>query len=445
MDKRFGETLKYLIGISNVKEKDLAKRINYDITSVSKWVNGAKLPSSRNAAEIIRTLAGVFAQTTERAQETLESELRQAWESDRFYREMQIQGQQTLSFLDNRKEFFDLLKKLFGQIGMVNAKELEIRATFDLLKMLGQRFFELLQELSAEGMRKIRLDVCMDMEEAAGDHSLYCETLLNMVAGYEEAQVSIVQTREHLPWILTAGRFLYVQVLYPEGDDFSICFSMDRKLTERFENLGRKLLDQPDRILNCASPENLRKTNVQLDSYSCQRQRLFFNEAPAMLLPPEVMEAMIEASGDQSYREYLRKLKKIFCDYTYRAQVDLMLFSSVITEYIMTGEMSLGNVAHHLTPEQVRAHIEYLARCMEENADFHLYVLKDTAGEERRPPSIFIDSNAVTIENSKRKPNENYHISMYPQMIRIFENYYDDIKKRPNCVELTAEELRRYL
>ena len=62
-----------------------------------------------------------------------------------------------------------------------------------------------------------------------------------------------------------------------------------------------------------------------------------------------------------------------------------------------------------------------------------------------KPPSIFIDTNAVTIENSQRKPNENYHISMYPQMIEMFANYFDDIKQKPNCVELTAEELRRYL
>lgn len=444
MDKKFGKTLKYLIGISSIKEKDLARLINYDITSVSKWVNGAQLPSSRNVGELIRKLAEIFAQATGQELEKLEDELRHTWESDRLYREMRTQGQQTLAFVDNRKEFFDLLGKFFRQVGRINRQELEIRATFDLLKMLGQCFFELLQELSSEGMHRIRLDVCMDMEQASRDYSLYCKTLLNMVAGCEEAQVTVIQSQEQMPWLLMAGKSLYVQILYPGGKDFCACFSMDAKVTERFELLSRKILNRPDKILSFASPEDLRKTNVQLDSYSCPRQRLLFNEAPAMLLPPEVMDQLIAESKEQSYREYLCRLTKVFREKTCRAKVDLILFSSVITEYIMTGEMSLGNVPHHLNQEQVRAHIEYLAYWMELNEDFHLYVLKDTI-EEKRPPSIFIDSDAVTIENSQRKPNENYHISMYPQIIEIFKNYYDDIKKRPSCVKLTAEELRRYL
>ena len=128
--------------------------------------------------------------------------------------------------------------------------------------------------------------------------------------------------------------------------------------------------------------------------------------------------------------------------------MDLIFFSSVISDYVMSGDLSLGNVAHKLTRKQIESHIEYLAECLEKNPEFNIYVMKDTTSVVegfRRPPSIFIDNNAVTIENSQRKPNENYHISMYPKFIRFFEEYYDEMKNRPNCVKLTAEELRRYL
>ena len=167
-----------------------------------------------------------------------------------------------------------------------------------------------------------------------------------------------------------------------------------------------------------------------------------------MLLPPSVMDDLIQNTANGSYKEYLRKLKGVFQKYTCKAHVDLVLFSSVISDYIMTGELSLGNVAHHMTPEQVKAHINHLAQCLEENPDFRIYVLKDTASifeDFQKSPSIFIDTNAVTIENSQWKPNENYHISMYPQMMEMFTQYYDDMKRKPNCIELTADELRRYL
>lgn len=451
MEKKFGEALKYFMKETGIKERELADFINYDITSISKWVNGAKLPSSRNGEEIIGALAECFVKSGKKGEldpEAVKEELKAAWKKDLAYQELHVQSPYTLSFLDNRKEFFELLKRVFLKIGVLNGKKIELSATFNVLKFLGRRFYELLQELSEEGIRSICLEICIDVDEMKKDYSLYCETFLNTVAGYESAEITIAQEPEESPWILMAGEFFYIQLLHPSGDDFGACFSMEKKITERFAKVCAEILEKQDKILTCASPKNLRKTNIQLDSYSSPRQRLFFNEAPAMLLPSGVMDDLIQTAADRGYKEYLRKLKRVFQEYTCRAHVDLILFSSVISDYIMTGELSLGNVAHFMGPDQVKAHINYLAQCLDENPSFHLYVLKDTASMLtgfRKPPSIFIDTNAVTIENSQRKPNENYHISMYPQMIEMFEEYYDDMKRKPNCVEMTAEELRRYL
>ena len=95
-----------------------------------------------------------------------------------------------------------------------------------------------------------------------------------------------------------------------------------------------------------------------------------------MLLPDSVMDELIHGTENRSYQEYLRKLKRVFQKYTCKAHVDLILYSSVISDYIMTGELSLGNVAHQMEPEQVKAHINYLARCLEENENFRLFVYK---------------------------------------------------------------------
>lgn len=451
MEKNFGDSLKKYLKRSGLKEKDLAAFINYDITSISKWINGAKLPSSRNGEDIIRKMAKCFAdgEGADLSEEEVADSLRSAWEKDLAYQDMNVPGLSgSLAFVDDRRAFFDLMRKIFRQTGVVREKSIEICATFDVLKLLGHRFYELIRELPSLGIHFISLQMCMDMDEAVGDYHFYCETLLNMVAGFERAEITIIQSERDMPRMLMVGDLFYVQILHMSGDEFAACYSAAREITEKFAKICAEILERPDKLLTYASPENLRKTNIQLDSYSSERQRLFFNEAPAMLLPDSVMDELIHGTENRSYQEYLRKLKRVFQKYTCKAHVDLILYSSVISDYIMTGELSLGNVAHQMEPEQVKAHINYLARCLEENENFRLFVLKDTSNMRTnfpKPPSIFIDTNAVTIENSQRKPNENYHISMYPQMIEMFTNYFDDIKQKPNCVELTAEELRRYL
>ena len=118
MEKKFGETLKHFMKLSGVKERELADFINYDITSISKWVNGAKLPSNRNGEEIIEALAKCLA---ERGRDKLEKRkveegLRTAWKQDLAYQELQVQSSDTLSFLDDRKDFFELLKRVLKKI-----------------------------------------------------------------------------------------------------------------------------------------------------------------------------------------------------------------------------------------------------------------------------------------------------------------------------------------
>lgn len=449
--KKFGEELKKLMHLAGLKERELANFINYDITSISKWVNGAKLPSKRNRSEIIYTLAECFAQNIKDvgadAAEIAE-ELLNACRKDELFKEMEIQGTHSLSFVDSRKDFFDVLEKLFRQVSALDDHTVEIAASFNVLEHLGHRFYELIQKLPSAGTKRFSMKMCMNMPEQEVENKLYCDMLLNIVAGYERAEISIVAAKEQTPWIIVVNGFFYIQILYQKEDDFAACFSTDPEVASMFRRIGREIFENAEQVLSYASPENLRKTNVQLDSYSCRRQRLFFNEAPAMLLPENVMEELAKQSENKDYSDYLRKLKKVFSSYTYNARVDLLLFSSVISEYIATGELSLGNVPHHLTEKQVKDHINYISRCMEENHGFKVYVLRDTVNESenlRMFPSIFIDTMAVTLENSRRKPNENYHISMYPQIIRVFEKYFDAMIQRPDCYELTPEEMRRYL
>lgn len=450
-NKKFGEELRKLMELSGLKERELASSINYDITSISKWVNGAKLPSRRNREQIVRSLAECFAGNMEELKVNagnIAEELLNACRKDELFKEMEIHGTHSLAFVDSRKAFFDVMEKLFRQLSALDDHAVEISASFNVLEYLGHRFYELIQKLPSVGTKRFGMRMCMNVPQQEKENKLYCDMILNIVAGYERAEISIVEAKEYMPWIIMVNGFFYIQILYQNEDDFAACFSTDPEVTSMFQRIGRGMFESSKQILSYASPENLRKTNVQLDSYSCRRQRLFFNEAPAMLLPENVMEELAQQAEHKDYSDYLRKLKKVFSSYTYNARVDLLLFSSVISDYIATGELSLGNVAQHLTEKQVRDHINYMSRCMEENPEFKVYILRDTVSETenlRRFPSIFIDSMAVTLENSRRKPNENYHISMYPHIMKAFEKYFDAIIQRPDCYELTPEELRRYL
>lgn len=51
--------------IHETKSVTLAERIGYDVSYISKWINGAKLPSSRAIERVNEDAAALFAETIE--------------------------------------------------------------------------------------------------------------------------------------------------------------------------------------------------------------------------------------------------------------------------------------------------------------------------------------------------------------------------------------------
>lgn len=49
-----------MLDMTGIKERALAESLSYDTTYISKWLNGSKLPSPRNAETVIRQIAGIL-------------------------------------------------------------------------------------------------------------------------------------------------------------------------------------------------------------------------------------------------------------------------------------------------------------------------------------------------------------------------------------------------
>lgn len=60
MTNNFGEIIHKLLDITCEKNFRLANYLGYDVTYISKWINGSKLPSLKNITEIIDGICQFF-------------------------------------------------------------------------------------------------------------------------------------------------------------------------------------------------------------------------------------------------------------------------------------------------------------------------------------------------------------------------------------------------
>ncbi len=468
---QFGKLLRLQMEAAGIKENELARALNYDVTYINKWINGKKLPSSRNVEKILATMAEIF---VDRAKERAEAEaegacgqsdglmpsiselkqecldmLRTAYLNDSSHAAPQGDNREKLIFTDRHKELINLTWEAVKQAIGRSDEVLSIAATLDIFALYGRELKDLVELLSQTDVRKVKLKLALNPKDLSGDTRFYVTNVLNTIGQLDYIEMSIVVHQPQEPQLLVINDLLCVQLLWSTKGDMAAVFSTEEEMVVRFRKKCSGILNRSDKLLEPAESEDLRRTNVQIDAYSEKRQWLFFNEPPAMLLPEEVMDELIEKAkiNDQDYARYLARLKSAFSTRTEKARIDLVFYSSMLNQYISNGKISIGNVSHQLTREQVDSHLKNLSRIAKENPDFHVYMIRDTVvvnEELHKSPSIFIDPHFVYIENSKQQPNANFHISLNPNLRDAFEVFFEYLLKQPYCMRMSPEDLLRY-
>jgi len=56
----FGEILRTLLNAAGIKRSQLANCLGYDISYVSRWINGQKLPSLKNDYRLFEKIAALI-------------------------------------------------------------------------------------------------------------------------------------------------------------------------------------------------------------------------------------------------------------------------------------------------------------------------------------------------------------------------------------------------
>ena len=169
-----------------------------------------------------------------------------------------------------------------------------------------------MQELHEAGVKRVELKLALFPEDLAEDYHFYAANILNIIGYLDYIEMSIVCQKPEQPHILVIDKLLCVQVLWNMQGELAAVFPWKKRLSSGSQRGAGRFSRRQRNFLDPAEPESLKRTNVQLDSYSDKRQWLFFNEPPAMLFPEDIMDQFIEEAEDEAYASYLIKLKKYF-------------------------------------------------------------------------------------------------------------------------------------
>lgn len=440
MENSFGKTLRKLLQAHGVKEQAFADALQYDVTYISKWLNGSSLPSERNIGRLIENI-GAFLED-----ESCREPLMRAYRADLQQRNFFKSREKELYLAHDRADLIEAIRSAL--LLCANDPALTIRSTVDLFRLFedqAENAADLFQDLP---FAKISIDLVLDPQTMAADSPFYSTAILSFLSGIRGVEVTITRRLKELPAFIVVNDRFAAQILFDIRGRFLACYGYSQAVTEAYDQEAGRLISADDLLLAPAVPGDLRRTNVQLDSYSDTRQRLIYYEAPALLFPDDVAAALIEGAEDAADAAYLTKLMHIFKTRTCHAKIDLVLFSSALIDYVETGRLSIGNVPRKLSRDQVRSHLKYLQEVMKTNPDFCVYLVRDTISRYQTghtPPSLFLDSHAVSIECPLREGCSKYHMSHDESIRAMMSSYFDQFLQNAACRRILPQELDNYV
>ena len=342
---QYGEFIRFLLNAADVKVGTLADRLGYDITYVSKWLTGSRLPSERAADHIHKNMAVFFAEqlSSNPNQRIIANiighryngdlsgtELREALDSALFHllclryaesantikriRQKSLEG----AFLFQKADIIALMKSAVLKAANSKAKKIEILSSIDLYRIFGDQMVSLFEQCSLMNL-SASLDQVVDLEVFRGDKDTYFDHVIKTFSVANAPRVTLF-CNNGVPaesGIIVIKGVVGLQLAL-EGDGvLSCCYSYEDEVIAAFSDYCSSLFRRLPRFLFPLNAQTLVKTNTWIDFYTQKDIQIFIYGAPALFLPPEVIDELIESvpaqeEKDNECRIHLRMLSRIW-------------------------------------------------------------------------------------------------------------------------------------
>lgn len=390
---QYRQAFKTLIDLTNTKLSTVAFSLGYDISYISKWNSGRKLPSSKNIYTINRKLSSLFAKviieedkvddffTAFKINNTdvLKNDSRKGLEvliykllNEAYMDSNQDLPMETISntnfiFKNSSidKDLREALEKIIGK-----KKKVDIWATFDINSHFAQVLMQIGKNLNKDVEFNLHL-LCMkknldklDILKKITDNSgINIELYEDPGIGYD-----IILIRETAYLILRQEEDFS---LLTHGEELDTLFEISSYIMELFKGLNK--------VIALSQSEELAKSNYRKYFYSDNEFLFLSNYGFEFLLPNPIIDRIInEIDKDKDFKKKeVQGIKLLWEELFADAEINFLATRTGLLKYFDTGEIFYCSLRAKLSTEEIQAHLNNIISVMKKNKNINFYIIKD--------------------------------------------------------------------
>ncbi len=478
LEENYNLALKKIIKFTKSKSVDLAKAIGYDVSYISKWKSGSKLPSSRSVQTINSALGAYFAKRLEEIDKA--DDYRQTFTTgdndgttafsiteylNRAYRHsLQRQPRtkkantSTASISIGHRDVTTFLNTALQACLQETTEPQELIVYGEFCTLYDAGFWELLCGLPNTQKLTIRVGLDLDKLEKSPAYITALYEILNRCL-YADFYFYDVTDSTDTRLILLKNR-LAVQYDFGKKGEFIMATSVeDPLLVQDILDKLSAFMPRVRELMASAPAPWITDIGYRTSFYAARKFFFFLTNGIEYLLPHDVFHR-ISAQIGAPENTYIDQLQITWEELLCRADLDVVIPFNSLIRYLEEGHIDLTTVQYTMTEDERRGHIEAIMHYLKENdsmsigivtlseettayknANLSFYSNCDTAFFKKNPRLIRNDAKPFYMIKSRRlqqlflnsfkslKSSNHYHTCSGNDVTRMYHLYKPIIEK----------------
>lgn len=454
---RFSQLLEHLLRDGGVKNYAIAQSLQYDVSYISKWINGSMLPSEKVSDKVLETVSRCVAtMSTEEGAQTLMSDYQVDSRQDlqgAIFDHLQIeyeyvrkaQSSETEQSVTNFFYYPELslpqyLAKMNHPV-LRQVKSLKVMAVFDLMSVAHEYRLQVVKigkrdTTKRYDFRGVHFSMLINLETATIDYvydTIFLLSMLTDMTNIDFELYSSTQATGRMVFAVKDG-FSISGMLMGSNRSVSVVVTEDVDATNRLYYNMAELCGSEMLLLRKTTMQEMLLGGAYAHSLLSPHPRWMLGRMTEYFLPDDLFEELLEASQDQYDQnvsvEHLRNLHMLTRNTLRQSPVQIILFVDAFTNLAVSSELDFFNYKIHLTPEQKANYMNHILHLFQSQKNLSVKLVYSRLVSD----SHYLASQCLLLSDTFsylrldiNNGRNNLHILNRPNIRELFERFYSEM------------------
>ena len=349
---RFSILLEHLLEVAEVKNYTLAKRLQYDVSYISKWVSGRMLPAKKTEK---RVMEGISACVVDEATDDGRNLLLREYS-------VSIPSDLKAAIYDNLIAEYDYLQEELDIVAVMDLMEM---AREYRLKVANLQNGQLVDQRSYDNVYfKLMIDISREKWDPIYDAALIINVLTNFSHIHFKLFGSTAAAGRAV--FVVKGDFAITGLLVSHSRCAAVTATEDTQNCESLYDNFSKLCVRDDQLFRDTSMRQLISQYDYMHTLLASNLRWMFGHLNELLLPDDLFEEILTAH-EAELKDFLgatpaelRSVHNLAKGVVEETNIRILIYEAAFSSMAVSGELDFFSYKVNLTPDQRSRCISYV-------------------------------------------------------------------------------------